>query len=288
LSFNKSGMFYTAGDQFSDKKSSTNTSSLTKLDTNFGKITLDSMETKTKSLNEIPIQNRSQVSFYSGTYNTVPLQFSNTPSDVNHLISRSLSGLDEKSADSTSEIIDEESEIIESSKQNSLTTICSENTNLTTDFSDGVFEKTSHSIESMPNLTNKKSDYQPLKEFSSLNEKIASNKPTHKHVLRKSPLYVSQYKSDGTAKCKEYERKKLKHDDLESNETSYESGQIQLKEGSLKSSILDVKKTENVANKREDYSVKKVPNSAVIMMYRDDDDYVVNTVYRESHTKKDL
>ena len=292
MSANKSGIFYTAGDYFIGKKNSTNTSSLTKLDTNFAKVTFDSLETQIKSLNEIPIQKPSQVSFYSGTYNTVPLDFSNTPSDFNNLIdqsvTRSLSGLDEKSADSTSEIIDEESEMAESSKQDSSTTICSENTisYLTTDYSEGLLEQTSHSIESMPNLSNKKSDYQSLKEFSSLNEKIMSDKPKkHKAFLRKSPLYVSQYHCDGTAKCKEYERKKLKPDDLDSTDTSYESGQIQLKEGSLKSSILDVKKNENVANKREDYSAKKIPNSAVIMMYRDDDDYVVNTVHRESHKK---
>lgn len=293
LSCNKSTLFSSVGDFFKlDKKSSnktiTNISSLTKLDTEFGKIAFESMETfPIKSFQDNTVKKHSQTSVFSDTNKTAPLELQGLNE---RSINKSSSGLDEeeKSSDgTTSEIVDEESEIIESvkSRQNSSITI-SENAN---SYSNGnVSNETRNSVESMPALSNKISHYTSLKEFSSVNEIVANKSIKQKKVLRKSPLWLTQLKTDGTAQFKEYERRKRRSqlDELNSNDTSYESGRINLKEGSLKSSIMDVISNQDDIETQNNYTTKRVPNSAVIMMYRDDEDYVVNSVHRESFKKQ--
>lgn len=157
-------------------------------------------------------------------------------------------------------------------------------------------------VESMPILTSKRSDLEHFYDFSSVDErspvsKILSDDDVVKdrpkgRVLRKGPLYVSERHPDGRNNFKEYERKKHKTqistlNKEESIESSYDSGKILLKEGSLKSSILGVESseklsTEEVKSKARSPS-RKVPNSGVIMMYRESQDYVINAVYREPH-----
>jgi hypothetical protein len=305
-------MFYTVAVDDVEKKASEKTlessitnlnssiTSLSKLNIRYGQVTFESLDTKTpltESSNENKNDDYSYTSLNSGTYNTAPVDFGDKR--YASATSKSLSAIEPEettfrsnstTVKSTSEMnFDEESEVKEEEEESSEISGKAASSSYFSNNNYDESAKTTHSIESMPNLVTKSSEYNNLKEFSSVNERIMTDNITikYKRGLRKSPLYVSQFNPDGTANFKEYERKKRRDDvsETDSNDTSYESGQIQLKEGSLKSSILNVASNKNNKDEkaRSVSPSKRVPNSTVIMMYREEDDYVINSVHREPH-----
>ena len=271
-----------------DKESFTSMNSLTKLDTQFDQIAFDSLDTKsrlTKRVNETSSQIFSQSSLFSQIPNTVSsdmIDLSESNKSSAFIEQDKIFALLKPSSIKSLKLSDEETEstICNDSKLELSSSISDNFHSYCSNKSFDNLEKSVNSFESTSNLFNATSDNQvSFEKITKSNTNLE-----YKKKLRKGPLFVSQLNSNGVAKFKEYERKKRKGTDTASNDTSYESGQIVLKEGSIKSSILDVTNNDKTdMKKRDKFSPKRTPNSTVIMMYRDDEDYVINSVYRESH-----